>query len=82
MGRAICQTGNVPISDGGALGVIRLALPLVKSKGTDKDEGECKALAGTGATGKGDAVHVRDDDKGNDDGNGKGARESATSSWF
>ena len=81
MGRAICQTGNVPVSDGGALGVIRHAPPLVKSKGTDKGK-ECTALAGTGATGKGDAVNVRDDDKGNDDGNGTGARKSATSSWF
>ena len=82
MGRAICQTGSVPVSGGGAPGVIRHAPPLATSKGTDKGKGECKALAGKGATGKGDAVNVRDDDKGNDDGNDKGARKSATSSWF
>ena len=72
----------MPFRDGGARWVIRHAPPLVNSMGTDSCNVECKALAGTGATGKADAVSVRDDDKGNDDGNGTGARTSATSSWF
>jgi len=38
--------------------------------------------AGTGARGRDDAVSVRHDDYGNDDGNGTGGRTSATSSWF